>query len=187
MNKISEIVITASIAVFAFSQTRAVSQSRERSEIPAEHKWKLEDLYASDQAWNEAKEELAGRFDEITRYKGKLANSASELLACMEFDSEISKEFGRLFSYAAMKSDEDTRDSKYMAMRQEMQQLGTDYNSKAAFIVSEIAQLDDDDQKGYLESIGLDEPGLDRMIRAGYDLLGLVLSKTLRLFQIVFF
>jgi hypothetical protein len=36
----------------------------------------------------------------------------------MEFGSRISKQFGRLFSYAAMKSDEDTRDSEYLAVRQ---------------------------------------------------------------------
>jgi oligoendopeptidase F len=127
----------------------------------------LQDLYASDQAWNEAKEELASRFDEVTKYQGKLASSASELLACMEFDSEISKEFGRLHSYAAMKSDEDTRDSKYMAMRQEMQQLGTDYNSKAAFIVSEIAQLD----QGQVDTFMRRQPGLKIFKMAIHDVL----------------
>lgn len=156
MNKVSSIVITASTAVFAFSPTRTISQTRERSEIPAEHKWNLEDLYPSDQAWNEAKKELTGEFDEITKYKGKLASSPSELLACMEFDSRISKEFGRLFSYAAMKSDEDTRDSKYLAMKQEMQQLGTDYNSKSAFIVPEITQLDRSRVDAFMRA----EPGL---------------------------
>lgn len=127
----------------------------------------MEDLYASDQAWNEAKEELSDRFDEVTKYQGKLTSSASELLACMEFDSEISKEFGRLHSYAAMKSDEDTRDSKYMAMRQEMQQLGTDYNSKAAFIISEIAQLD----QSQIDTFMRREPGLKIFKMAIHDVL----------------
>ncbi|MEA3224817.1 MAG: oligoendopeptidase F [Planctomycetota bacterium] len=167
MNKVSSIIITASTAVFAFSQTRALSQARERSEISAGHKWKLEDLYASDQAWNEAKEELAGQFDEVTKYKGKLTSSASELLACMEFDSRMSREFGRLFSYAAMKSDEDMRDSKYLAMRQEMQQLGTDYNSKAAFIVPEIARLDQSQVDAFMRR----EPGLKIFKMAIHDIL----------------
>jgi oligoendopeptidase F len=57
--------------VFAFSQTRILSQTRERSEIPPEYKWKLEDLYPSDQAWNQAKEELTAQFDQVTKYKGK--------------------------------------------------------------------------------------------------------------------
>ena len=167
MNKISSIVITASTAVLAISQTRALSQTRERSDIPIENKWKLGDLYASDQAWKEAREQLVAQFDEITKYQGKLTDSASELLACLQFDSRISKEFGRLFSYAAMKSDEDTRDSKYLAMRQQMQQLGTDYNSKSAFIVPEIAQLDQSQVDAFMQR----EPDLKIYQMAIHDIL----------------
>jgi ribosome-binding ATPase len=42
-----------------------------------------------------------------------------------------------------------------------------------AAIEAEIADLDDADKKDFLESMGLEEPGLDRLIRAGYKLLGL--------------
>jgi GTP-binding protein YchF len=44
----------------------------------------------------------------------------------------------------------------------------------SAKIESEIAVLAPDEQKDYLEAVGLSEPGLNRVIRAGYDLLGLV-------------
>ncbi|WP_342360905.1 redox-regulated ATPase YchF [Terrarubrum flagellatum] len=44
----------------------------------------------------------------------------------------------------------------------------------SAKIESEIAILPLDDQKDYLEAVGLEEPGLNRVIRAGYELLGLV-------------
>ncbi len=43
----------------------------------------------------------------------------------------------------------------------------------SAKIESELAQLADDEQAEYLESLGLEEPGLNRLIRTGYDLLGL--------------
>ncbi|MFN7098603.1 MAG: redox-regulated ATPase YchF, partial [Gammaproteobacteria bacterium] len=42
-----------------------------------------------------------------------------------------------------------------------------------AAIESEIAELDDADKIEFLEAMGLHETGLDRVIRAGYDLLGL--------------
>lgn len=44
----------------------------------------------------------------------------------------------------------------------------------SANIESEIAQLDDEDAKEYLADLGLQEPGLDRLIRTGYDLLHLI-------------
>ena len=42
-----------------------------------------------------------------------------------------------------------------------------------AAIESEIAEMDDADKKDFLADMGMDEPGLDRLIRAGFKLLGL--------------
>ncbi|WP_440992848.1 redox-regulated ATPase YchF [Cysteiniphilum litorale] len=42
-----------------------------------------------------------------------------------------------------------------------------------AAIESEIAELDDDEKMEFLTDLGLDEPGLNRVIRAGYKLLQL--------------
>lgn len=42
-----------------------------------------------------------------------------------------------------------------------------------AAIEAEIAQLDDDEKKEFLDDLGLDEPGLNRVVRAGYSLLNL--------------
>ncbi len=44
----------------------------------------------------------------------------------------------------------------------------------SAAIEAELAQLDEDDQKEYLADLGLEEPGLNRLIQAGYNLLGLI-------------
>ena len=43
----------------------------------------------------------------------------------------------------------------------------------SAKIEEEISQLEDEEQAMFLEELGLEEAGLDRLIRAGYDLLGL--------------
>jgi ribosome-binding ATPase len=40
-------------------------------------------------------------------------------------------------------------------------------------IEAEIAELDDDEKADFLEALGIEEPGLNRVIRAGYRLLGL--------------
>jgi GTP-binding protein YchF len=44
----------------------------------------------------------------------------------------------------------------------------------SAAIEAEIAQLPEAEQKEFLQTLGLEEPGLDRLIRAGYALLGLI-------------
>ena len=44
----------------------------------------------------------------------------------------------------------------------------------SAAIEAEVAQLPDEEAKEFLSAMGLEEPGLDRLIRAGYDLLHLI-------------
>ncbi|MCJ7673942.1 MAG: oligoendopeptidase F [Sedimentisphaerales bacterium] len=160
-------VIIISLVVLAFSQVAVLSQTRERAEFPAEHTWRLEDLYASDEAWNESKQKLAAQFSQITKYKGQLTTSASELLACLSLNSEISKELSRLHCYASMKSDQDTRSLKYLAMKQQMEQSATDYSSNASFIEPEIARMDKDKIDAFIAK----EPGLRVFKMYLYDIL----------------
>ncbi len=44
----------------------------------------------------------------------------------------------------------------------------------SAKIEEEIAQLDDDEREVFLEELGLSESGLDRLVKAGYRILGLI-------------
>ena len=44
----------------------------------------------------------------------------------------------------------------------------------SARIEEEVAQLPAEERKDFLDTLGLEEPGLNRLIRAGYDLLGLI-------------
>ncbi|MHC4478383.1 MAG: oligoendopeptidase F [Planctomycetota bacterium] len=148
--------IIAATLLFGLLQAPALCGNLERSQVDVKYEWKLEDLYASDQAWNQAKKALVSQFDEVLTHQGKLASSASDLLGCLEFNSRLSKEFGRLHSFAAMKSDEDTRNSECMARKQEVQQLMTDYSSKASFIEPEIAKMD----KQTIDEFIAKEPGL---------------------------
>ena len=139
-----------------FSQNNVISQTIERSDVPVEHTWKLSDLYSTDEAWQQAKKDLASKMENITLYKGKLSSSPAQLLECLDLDSDISKEYRRLYSYASMNSDQDTRESTYQAMKQQISQLGTDYGSKASFIEPEIVKMDNQKINSFLQ----EEPDL---------------------------
>lgn len=139
------------LVVVTLCQNHLLAQTRQRADVPAEYTWRLEDLYASDELWNQTKDKLVSQLDGILKYKGRLAGSASDLLACLDFNSRLSKEFHRLSSYAAMRSDEDTRNSKYLAMKLETDQLRTDYHSKASFIEPEIARMNKGTIDKYIE------------------------------------
>jgi ribosome-binding ATPase len=62
----------------------------------------------------------------------------------------------------------------YVAMVKEIAgSEGAEYVVLAAAIESEIQQLPPEERPGFLESVGLTEAGLDKVVRAGYRLLGL--------------
>ncbi|MEZ5534391.1 MAG: redox-regulated ATPase YchF [Thiolinea sp.] len=65
-------------------------------------------------------------------------------------------------------------DNPYLdAVREVAAKEGAEVVPVCAELESEISQLDEEDQAEFLEGIGQEEPGLNRVIRAGYELLGL--------------
>lgn len=130
-------------AMMLLSTTVAVSQMKVRDELPEKYKWNLTDLYDSDELWKTEKDKLQQEMQSIVGYKGKLTNSAAELLEALEFNSNIAKNLTRLSSYASMKSDQDTRVTKYTGMKQELQQLYAQYAALTSFMEPELLQLQD--------------------------------------------
>lgn len=133
--------LSEAFTLFAASTLLSPPQERDRSKIPDEDKWDLTELYASDQEWRRQKEKLAAELPELRKFQGSLASSPSRLAEALETHSRFEKELGRLFSYAFMISDQDTRISSYQAMRQEMIQLGSVMGAESAFFEPEILEI----------------------------------------------
>ena len=76
--------------------------------------------------------------------------------------------------YAANVADDGFENNPHLdAVRAHAAAEGAGVVALCAAIEAEIADLDNADKLEFLESMGLDEPGLDRLIRAAYKLLGL--------------
>ena len=123
-----------------------------REEIPAKYEWNLTDLFASDDAWRAAKNDITAKLADVEKFKGTLTQSAANLLKAMQFNSDISKEATKLFIYASMNSDLDTRNMKYTGMKQELQQLFSNFGAKAAFIEPEILTASWETIDGFIKS-----------------------------------
>ena len=67
----------------------------------------------------------------------------------------------------------DEENDKVKAIRDYAAQKDSEVIVISAKIEEEIATLDDEDKEMFLEDLGIEEPGLDRLIRTTYDLLGL--------------
>src|ERR1035438_4400406 len=134
--------LPGALMLFAVSTLVSQAQERDRSKTPDEYKWDLTAIYPSDQAWRTAKEKLASELPKLREFQGTLSSSATRLADALETQSHFDKEISRLFVYAAMSSDQDTRVSTYQGMEQEMIQLSSVFGTETAFVEPEILKMD---------------------------------------------
>jgi oligoendopeptidase F len=134
--------LPGAMILFAASTLPSVAQERDSSRVPDEYKWDLTAIYPSDEAWRAEKEKLASQLPELKKFQGMLASSASRLADALETQSRLDKELARLYVYASMSSDQDTRVSMYQGMEQEMIQLNSRLGTEEAFIQPEILKID---------------------------------------------
>jgi len=148
--------LPGAMLLFAASTLPSVAQERDRSKISDEFKWDLTAIYPSDQAWRADKDKLVSELPELRKFQGALGSSASRLADALETQSRLDKELARLYVYASMSSDQDTRVSAYQGMEQEMIQLNSSLGTEEAFIQPEILKID----KATIDRFLAEEPRL---------------------------
>jgi GTP-binding protein YchF len=75
---------------------------------------------------------------------------------------------------ANIKEDDINKPNKYVDIVKNFARTeGSEVIEMCAKVESELSELNDDDKALFLEELGINESGLDRLIRATYDLLGL--------------
>ena len=162
-------VLALSFMGFSFAAADlSLAQVGDRSKIADKYKWDLTHIYPSDADWKQAKERIAAEISSIQKFKGTLGKSAQQLFGCLDHASNLTKELARLGSYASMISDQDTRESKCLAMKQEIRQVSSDYAAKAAYIEPEILSIDRKTIDSFLQQekkLGVYRQYLDDLLR----------------------
>ena len=84
-----------------------------RSEVPEEFTWNLKDIFESDEAWLAEYESLKELPEKVAAFRGKLGESAANLLEFFKEDDELNVRLEMLYGYASCKCDQDTANSTY--------------------------------------------------------------------------
>lgn len=135
-----------------------------REEIPEEFKWRLSDIYHSNEEWEADFLKLKVFLNEIKEKEPEFLQSAANLLAVLELRDQISRLLDRLFVFAKMHKDENNMNSLYQAMTNRVQTLTTEAGSAISFIVPSLVTLPAETLASYLEMV----PGL-RLYRHFFD------------------
>lgn len=123
----------------------------ERNQVETRFTWKITDIFSSDEEWEKAFAE-AEKLVDFSEFAGKLGDRKC-LLEMLRKNDEISKKIEKVFIYASMKSDEDTRISKYTAYDAKCAALYSRYSAAMAFFEPEMAAQSED----YLKSLIADK------------------------------
>ncbi|MBP5209377.1 MAG: oligoendopeptidase F [Clostridia bacterium] len=113
----------------------------DRNTVPASRKWRLEDLFSTPEAWEACYADVEASLD-FSAFEGTLG-TADGYLACMRAVNAAAEKLERLYVYASMKHDEDTRRSDNTALYSRARFLATRFSSAVAWIGPELTSLDD--------------------------------------------
>ena len=111
----------------------------DRNQVPAERKWRVEDIFESIDAWNATYAECEGELD-FSEFEGKL-NTVENVLSCMEKLNALILKLNRLAIYAHIRHDEDSRNSEFTALSARFSMLGMKLSGATAFITPELTAL----------------------------------------------
>lgn len=134
---------------------------RARDQIPQEDTWALEDLYPSDESWEQALSALTARQAEAAAFAGKLGESGETLCAFLQLVEDVDGQSELLANYAMRKADQDTRNATYQAMVGKLMGVLTAVGAAFSFATPEIMAIPEEALEGFYKAA----PGLERYRR----------------------
>lgn len=121
-----------------------------RDEVPVEKTWRLEDIFATDAAWDAEYEKVEALSEEASNYQGTLQDGAEAMLAAFKYRDEVYSRLSRLYAYSHMRYDQDTTNSFYQAMDSRAKTLAAKASTSISFLTPEILALDEATVDSYL-------------------------------------
>ena len=144
----------------------AENKIKMRSEIPVEDTWATEDLFVSDEAWEQELATLENDKKELAAFAGRLAESGETLFAYLSGMEKVNEKAHLLGNYSMRKADVDTRDAKYQAMTGKFMGVVVGLKAAISFETPEIMAISDETLEGFYQAC----PQLERYRRYLTDL-----------------
>lgn len=137
-----------------------------REQLDPKYTWALEDIFATNELWEESLIKLREYGEKLASYKGRLCKDAKALYEYLTLDDELTRLASDLGNYAQRKSDENTQNPKYQDFCGRFMSAVVAINSECAFVLPEILSISDEEYERYFEyvpNLSLYRLSLDRI------------------------
>lgn len=121
-----------------------------RDQVPLHLTWDTTVIYASDEAFETAFKACAERVSQAATFKGTLASSAESLKAALDYRNGLLMQIETLYTYAHLRSDEDTANAFYQGLQSRARSLYAQIAEALSFYDTELLEADEARIRGYL-------------------------------------
>ncbi|MCI6957047.1 MAG: oligoendopeptidase F [Candidatus Faecousia sp.] len=137
-----------------------------REEIPVKDRWATEDMYPTDEAWEQELATLQEDQQVLAAFAGTLGESAEKLFAYLSSMERVNSKLRLLANYCMRKADEDTRNPVYQAMQGKFMGTAVALHAAVSFETPEIMEISEETLNRFYAEC----PGLERYHRYLNDL-----------------
>ena len=137
-----------------------------REEVALENTWALEDLYVSDEAWEQELATLDEDKAYLSSFAGKLSDSADTLYDYLYRSEMMGAKTELLANYCMRKRDQDTKNATYQAMVGKFMSVAVAVSAAVSFDTPELMAISDEKLDGFYAA----KPELERYRRYLTDL-----------------
>ena len=124
----------------------------QRNEINEKYTWDLSTIFATDQAWEEELTLLSKDTKESSNFEGRLLESAASLLKITKLYLDLNRRLEKLYVYAHMKNDQDTREAKYQEYYAKSMTLYSQLDQVFSFYEPEFMKITEEQYHAFLEA-----------------------------------
>ncbi|AXH98514.1 oligoendopeptidase F [Sporosarcina sp. PTS2304] len=123
-----------------------------REEVSEEETWRLEDIFPSDEAWDKEYRKIEEMVNEAAQYKGTLGDGARPLFEALTYRDKLAERLRRLYTYAHLKTDQDTTNGFYQSMDGRIKSLIVKVSTALSYFTPELLAIDEDQLNATIES-----------------------------------
>ena len=116
---------------------------KNRSEVDPQLSWDLTKLYKNAEEWEKEFATLEEKLEKFLAYKGRLSESAQTLFDAYKASDDFEIVLDRLYTYAHLKSDEDTADSVNKSRLDRISEKAAVFSAKCAWFSPELLAMDE--------------------------------------------
>lgn len=114
---------------------------RTRPEIPVEHTWDVESVFASDAEWSAECDRVRAALPELEWFRGRLGVGPEVLADFLAASEAVQERLGRIEVYATMRASVDSGDQAAAALSDRLGALGAAVQAALAFALPELLEV----------------------------------------------